>query len=659
MALVTWFVQVVSILLVATLVTVAVRRLLERRVGVPRTFLLSLIALVAALPLYRAMGHAGAFFTPGGHLLAPLPAVFALVVLTFLWAVALEILALVILEVIVPTGSVPTPLAALRGIRGWWRRTRRYLQLSWIVSSSGLAGALRAGPRDPGFGVALTKTMNRSGVTFVKLGQLLSTRPDLLPPSTTNALSQLQAHASPLAVDQVRAVLVTHWGAEPEQMLRSFDNTPLAAASVAQVHAGVTTDGRDVVVKVQRPRAPAEVAADSDILLRFAATAEHRFDWARSMSVAGLAKGLTDSLAEELDYRVEASNTAAMRNALAGHPLIATPDIVPSLSGGRVLVMTRLRGHAMDEAVDRLDASTRTRIAAALMEATLDSLFVHGIFHADLHPGNMMLLDDGWIGLLDFGSIGVLDSETRQLLAALVFAVVNDNNIAATTVLSMIIDLPPGTDQRALRRDLGRICTLQSSGGPGSGSLFPRLLSLMGRYRLAVPPDIAGALRSLGTLENTLVALDPDSDLISSARTAMPEILRRLASPSHLAGQMAPEAMSAAAVARRLPGRLEQLSDQLVRGQFVLQTRTLADRHDRSWVQSRVEDALSAVLAVAAVVTAIVLVIAPGGPMVTSDVSLYDLAAAALGFAGLCLVLRLVLRLFGRGIADPAGRPEP
>ena len=182
--------------------------------------------------------------------------------------------------------------------------------------------------------------------------------------------------------------------------------------------------------------------------------------------------------------------------------------------------------------------------------------------------------------------------------------------------------------------------------------MFLRLLTLMGRYRVAVPGDIAGALRTLSSLEHTLLTLDPSRDLVSAARLAMPGVLRRLAAPEQLAGQAAPDAVAAAAITRRLPGRLEQLTDQLVRGEFVVRTRSVADCGDRAWLRSVVEDAVSALLAVAAVVIAVVLFVAPGGPMVTSTVSLYDLIGAALGFAGMCLVLRLVLRLFRHRPAD-------
>ncbi|HEY5878495.1 MAG TPA: hypothetical protein VIU11_06280 [Nakamurella sp.] len=191
-----WLAQALWLLVFAVIITVPVRRILGGQVGLPRTFLLSLVALTAASPLLIAMGEAGGFITPDGQIVAPLPAAFALVILTFLWTVALEILALVVLEVIAPTGSVPTPLAAVRGLRGWWRRTRRYLRLSWIASTCGLARELRRGPGGPGFGAALTRALNRSGVTFVKLGQMLSTRPDLLPESTTAALARLQTTAA-------------------------------------------------------------------------------------------------------------------------------------------------------------------------------------------------------------------------------------------------------------------------------------------------------------------------------------------------------------------------------------------------------------------------------------------------------------------------------
>src|SRR4051812_6445863 len=144
-----WLAQLVTVLVLAVLVTIPVRRLLGGQVGLPRTFVLSLLALSAASPLFLSMGEAGGFITPDGHVLSSVPALFALVVLTFLWTVALEILFLVVLEVIVPTGSVPTPIAAIRGLRAGWRRMRRYLRLSWVASTSGWRPRCVAAPARP------------------------------------------------------------------------------------------------------------------------------------------------------------------------------------------------------------------------------------------------------------------------------------------------------------------------------------------------------------------------------------------------------------------------------------------------------------------------------------------------------------------------------
>ncbi|WP_166741842.1 ABC1 kinase family protein [Cumulibacter soli] len=642
----TWTLTLILTLLYAAIFVPVFRRLLGMQVGRLRCYVVALVIVGLTAPIGTAMLHSAGFDNPE-DLTDNLGMSLIILALALLWTLTAGLAALVVLESITPTGSVPSPLAMVRGTRAAMRRSRRYRQLGWILVTSGLSSALRRGPGDPTFDTALVRTLERSGVTFVKLGQILSSRPDLVPTSTANALAALQANVTAVPTGPIRAQLTSAWKRPVEEVLDDFDDQPMAAASVAQVHSA-SLDSEPVVVKVQRPDARRQVQVDSDILLRFTRTAEARFDWARAMGIADLGSGLTKVLAEEVDYRIESSNTQAIRQALAEHPSIVIPRVFDELSTSQILVMSRLDGRTASSAIESLPLAERASLARTLLRATLDSILVHGVFHADLHPGNILLLEDGRLGLLDFGAIGVIDSESRTLLAALLAAMASDDSVAAASALRMVLDVDEDIDERALRRDLGRTMTLmRHSSRLGSGTAG-ELFSLLRTYRISVPGDIAGALRTLMSLETTLQAFDPSLTLLGGAQEVMPSLLGWLAAPERLGAQLLVEQLVAASVARRLPERVESTSRKLADGSLFAQANPLHDPQDRAWIRNVVDDGISALFACVLAIASILLLTANERPVLAEGLTTGVALAAALGAGALVLALRLLVRLFTR-----------
>lgn len=636
-------------LVLSVALAAVIRRTLGARVGWPRSVLVAWLALVVGIPASGRLAVAWGIATEDGELLAAQGTAVALVVVACLWVFAAALAVVMVLEVLVPTGIVPGPRAALAGVRGWLRRTRRYLQITWAMTGSGLPSALRAGPASPAFGPALARALDRSGVTFVKLGQLLATRSDLLPEETTRALGRLQSDAGPAPLPLVAATVREDLGAPPEEVFARFDATPLAAASVAQVHPATTHDGREVVVKVQRSGARAQVEVDTDILQRLAGTAEARFAWAREMGLGHLAAGLAQSLREELDYRVEARRTAAGAAALAGRPDVVVPRVHEDLSTRRVLVLDRLHGRPLSDGPDAvvgLSAERRAGLAEVLVGALLDTVFVTGVFHADLHPGNVLVLDDGRLGLLDFGAVGVLDSETRHLLALLLLAVATDDAVAATDALTMAFDTPPRLDVRGLRRDLGREITAVQLRERLDADTVARIFAVLRSHGIGVPGDVAAAFRTLTSVEAALTVLDPGSSLLGSVRGQFPALVRRMVAPERVAAQALTQAGVVAVLTRRLPERVEAVSSGLADGTFSVRTRGLADADDRAWLRRQADNALAALLGVAASVLAVVLLLSDGGHRLTDQLTVLDVVGLVLGFCGVTLALRVVVRLF-------------
>lgn len=639
----------IAALLMAAGVAAVMRRALGAAVGRPRTILIALIAMAAGVPLSIELSSL-AGVAEDGRIPSP-GAATGLLLVTALWIFVACLIAAIALEIIAPTGSIPGPREAFVRCRAAVRRMVRYLHIVRAVAGSGLGGAARRGPASPEFGPALVRACNRCGVTFVKLGQILGTRDDILPPDTARALSSLQSDAAAIATADVHGVIAAELAAPVDEVFAHIEDRPLAAASVAQVHAARTRDGRAVVLKVQRPGAKAQVDVDCDILLRFAATAEARFPWARDLAAGRLAEGLVASLRQELDYRIEAANTAAVAGALRSRQGVVVPAVDTELSTGRLLVMERLDGtplSAGEDAVGGLDERERRRLAGDLLGSLLDGIFLHGVFHADLHPGNIMVLADGRLGLLDFGSVGVLDSETRTLLATLLQAIVSDDAVGAVDAMLMAFDAPADVDATALRREVGREITLLRLSGRLSADAFGRIFAILRRHRIGVPGDVAAALRSLASVERALAALTPGVELLTAVGAELPRLLAALLSPQRVASQAIAQTAVGLAVARRLPGRLDAVGRAAAAGEFTVRARAFADESDRRWARDLATDAVSALLGIAAFVAAVVFLVVPGGPMLTPRLPLFTLLGAGIGFGGVVLGLRVVVRVFSR-----------
>ncbi len=570
-----------------------------------------------------------------------------------LWAFAVSATILVGLEVLWPTGSLP-PLRTL--LFGWGRRlrtARRYAEVSTILARHGLGSQLRGlatNDRPAETARSLRRALQESGVTFVKLGQMLSTRADLMPPVYIEELAHLTNRVPAQPWEAFETTVTDELGRPLEAVFADVDREPLASASLAQVHAAELTDGTPVVVKAQRQGAADQVDLDLEILRRLARGLERSAPWARQLGVMGLVEGFADSLHEELDYGVELDNMAALRPS--SQRGITIPEVFDELSTPRLIVMERLTGTPIAQASDLiagLDADARTAAAQKLLAAVLGQLLGDGIFHADLHPGNVVVWEDGRMGLLDFGSVGRLDAPSRQTLALLLWAIDADDPVLATDCVLELLDRPDRLDERGLQRELGLLITRYRGGMGRGGSLkvFSELLSMVMRHGFGVPPQIAAALRSLGALEGTLKQLDPRLDLVDAARSVAREVTGDL-TPETVRAQLERRLIRVLPVLEHLPRRVDKLTEDLTQGRFTVRVRPFADVQDRRFLTGLVQQLVLALLSGASVLGGILLVTTGGGPVLFAGVDALGLLGYLLAFAGVVLALRAVALIFTR-----------
>jgi ubiquinone biosynthesis protein len=546
-----------------------------------------------------------------------------------------------------------------RSIRRWLGVRRRFgmlargLKVTRILARHGLAPALglkrgELTARSPEELARRTRlALEDAGGMFVKLGQLLATRPDLLPPAAQEELGRLHATARPLARDEAEAAIIAEIGRPLDEVFASIDWTPIGSASIAQVHAARLHDGRDVVIKVRRPGLLAAVERDLAIAVSLARIAERRTTWGRAYEVGAVAADFAVTLRAELDLRVEGRHAVDMAAAVADRAEIRVPRIVEELTTERLLVMDRLSGAPLSAADLAHPGPGGTRhLADALCAAQVEAMLRGERFHGDPHPGNVLLLADGTLGLIDFGVTGRLDAFERASVFQMLLALRLGEPSLLYESLVAVGAVSPTKDPESIERHLARFMAANLGSGLPPVSALTDLLRLTTELGFRLPPQTSTMFRALATLAGTLEQLSPDYPLIEQVAALGGAEFRERSSPASLSELVQSEWAQLGPLVRRAPRHLDRLATLAEHGRLTARVRLFADAEDVAVVERLVNRVVLAALALGLGLLSVLLLATDAGPVLAGSSVLLLEALGWMGlFAGTILFLRVLLEV--------------
>jgi len=427
-------------------------------------------------------------------------------------------------------------------------------------------------------GVRIRRVLEDLGPSFVKLGQIISTRADLLPPDVLVELKKLQDAVPPVPFAQIRQSVEAALGASIEELYDEFDEAPLAAASVAQVHRAKlkTPDGSmDVVVKVQRPGIAETVASDLDLLHSFAALLERAMPETKIYSPSGLVDQFDRAITSELDFTTEAENARRFARNAEGAPAIF-PKVYREASSKRVITLEYLDGKKIDEAIRA--GHDPKRLARLGINIIIKQIFDDGFFHADPHPGNVLVLgppEDPVYGLLDLGMVGRLSPKMRDLTVDLMVAAFRGDYEAVADCLYAIGTATKKIDRDAYRSEVAVLAERyvgKQLKDIELSRMIRDLVSTATKYGIEVPPDFLLVGKALMTMEGIGREIDPELDVFAESRPYFMEILRKRYSPEKMGNEFLRRLERLSGATADVPLQLQEVLDDLRMGRLAIRT---------------------------------------------------------------------------------------
>jgi len=481
-------------------------------------------------------------------------------------------------------------------------------------------------------GQRLIKVCEELGPTFVKMGQIASTRADILPPQILAALEKLQAQVSPFPAEQARRIFQKDTGSRVDAVFKEFADQPFASGSIAQAHRAVTRDGQEVVVKVQRPGIEQVIQLDVYVLKFLADQAETLFPELRPYRPKQLVEEFTQTLQKELDFINEASATTRFYESFKDRPHVTTPQVRWDLTGTKVLTLEYLHGLSFREVItDQGPQCDRSALARNLSECFLYQFFELGLFHADPHPGNLLIRPPNGVTLIDFGMVGQMDERLTEYLVIGLVAAVKKETEVIIDILADLNAIGPDTDRLTLARDM-RAFLDKYYGLPlrrlDMATIFRELIDTVRRNGVTLPRDMVALLKSLTEVSGVVLQLDPELNLVEMLQPKLSTLVKDRLSSQRLKRTAGVSAWHLLSILRDAPRLIREVMRGMGRGRFQINI-----KHENLDHLVRELDRSSNRLAISIIMAATII----GGTMLLSlpgDFTLFGLPLRYLGLLG-------------------------
>jgi len=485
------------------------------------------------------------------------------------------------------------------------------------------------------------------GPTYIKLGQILSTRPDLVPMEYIEELSKLQDKIPAFPFAQVRKSVSAEFGMPPEDLFDSLEEEPFASASIGQVHRAVLKDGEAVAVKFQRPGIEKIIEVDLEIMLHLATLAERHIEELSFHRPVKIVEEFARTLEKEIDYQNEATNMERIARHFLDDPHVYIPKVFRETTTTRVLTTEFIEGIKISD-IESLEAAglDRTILTARGADLVLKQIFVHGFFHADPHPGNIFVLPDNVICLLDFGMTGIVDRQTREDFVDLLDSIVHQNEVRAAQVLLKLTYWENEPERRQFEREVADFMgrhLYKPLKDIELGKLLQQLLELATGLRLRIPPDIFLMMKAFSTVESVGHMLDPNFDMIAQATPFITEVKLARYKPQRIADDVYDLATRLLHFFQQFPKDLLDLASLIRQQRLRLQIEhrgleTMLATHDR------ISNRISFSILIAALIIGSALIVISETPPLIYGISLIGIllfsAAAIMGIWLLVAILR-------------------
>lgn len=463
----------------------------------------------------------------------------------------------------------------------------RYRQIAWLFVKYGrsdlvketgldetLAAEQRVSPKEAAKAGELAEDLEKLGPTFVKLGQLLSTRVELLPRTYLDALSRLQDKVEPFGFDEVEKIVTAELGVRMSKAFSDFEIKPLASASLGQVHRAVLRSGQSVAVKVQRPGIREQMVDDLEAVGEIAEFLDAHTEMGKKYEFTQMLDQVRKSLFRELDYRLEASNLSTLREQLKNFDRIIVPAPILDYCTSRVLTMEYVPGKKVTDLnpLARMDFDGGA-LAEHLFRAYLEQILVHGFFHADPHPGNVFITDDYRIALLDLGMVGRVMPRLQEDLLQLLLAISEGRGEEAAQIAIKIGDKKEDFDQKEFTRRISEIVAAQKTATVEQmqvGRIVLEVTQTAAESGVRVPPELTMLGKTLLNLDQVARTLEPQFDPNASIRRNAAEILQQRLMKSLSPGNLFSGVLELKDLLQRLPSRLNRIIDSIANNELKL-----------------------------------------------------------------------------------------